>query len=157
MKFNFNSIHYFFSLALEQAQKAYECDEVPVGCIIVDEVGKVITKAYNLKEKNQNALHHCEILAINQASEINKGWRLLGHSIFVTLEPCTMCFAALIQCRIENLYFAAYDTKAGALSTKIFKAQNNSLNHNFNVIGGIHQYEGGEILSQYFRQKRKFY
>ena len=99
-------------LALKEAQKAFEIDEVPVGCVIVLN-NKIIAKAHNKKEINNDPCGHAEILAIRKASKKLNNWRLEDCEIYVTIEPCIMCSGAIIQSRIKKVYFGASDNKGG--------------------------------------------
>lgn len=150
-----NKIQNFMDIALEEAKTAFYEDEVPVGCVIVSEHGEILAQTYNLKESLNDASAHAEILAIKEASQKIGDWRLEDCSVFVTLEPCPMCLSALVQARIKNLYFGAYDRKGGALSLGINMYKDKRFNHNFNVWGGINHFNCSQILSNFFRQKRE--
>ncbi len=106
----------FMEKALEQAKKAYEKDEVPVGAIIVKD-DKIIAKAHNLREKTNSSLAHAEILCIKKACNKLKSWRLDGCDMYVTLEPCAMCAGALSQARINKVYIGAKDNKNGCVGS----------------------------------------
>lgn len=140
--------------ALTLANQAYGKGEVPVGCLILDDAGKVVSEAFNLKEENQLVFHHAEILALQKASEKINNWRIEGHSLVVTLEPCPMCLSAIVQARFRRLIFGAYDPKAGAYSQGHFKVRDPRLNHQLEVMGGILHYPCSKILSQFFRERR---
>ena len=150
----FKEFDYMMTMALEEAEKAYHIDEVPIGAVIVDASGKVLAKFHNLKEKTNNPCGHAEILTIQAACEEIEDWRLDGCTLFVTLEPCLMCMGAILQCRIKRLVFGAYDPKGGALSLGYTPFRDNRLNHQFEVVGGIKHYECSRTLSEFFRQKR---
>ena len=137
--------------ALELAKMAAEQDEVPVGALIVRN-GEIIASAYNTREKDKNPLYHAEIKAINEASKLLGGWRLVGCTLYVTLEPCPMCAGAIINSRIERVVYGAPDHKAGAFGTMInltdyplFKPQ---------ITSGILSNECSGILSSFFKNKR---
>jgi tRNA(adenine34) deaminase len=153
----FNDIEFFMNLALEQAEKAYQQGEVPVGAVIVDSSGKEIAKASNLKELENNPCGHAEILAIQEAAKAISNWRLSGCSLFVTLEPCPMCLAAMVQARIDHCFFGAYDSKGGALSLNYNLNDDQRLNHSFKVTGGIFHYRCSKMLSQFFKERRSGY
>ena len=144
------------SLAIDQAQKAYRLDEVPVGALVVDESEKVLARAHNLKEKNRNPCHHAEVLALSEASKSLGDWRLEGCILYTTLEPCVMCMGALVHARVARLVFGAYDEKGGALTLGFGIHKNDRLNHNVAVVGGFMHYECSRLLSEFFRAKRKF-
>ncbi len=139
--------------ALLEARKAAESDEVPVGAIIVKD-GEIIARAYNQKEKKQNATAHAEIEAIAKASEKLNNWYLDGCEMFVTLEPCPMCAGALVNARIDKLYYGAKDYKAGAVDTLYNITGDARLNHRLQSEGGILEKECGKILSEFFQGKR---
>lgn len=143
----------YMRLAMLQAEKAMKKDEVPVGAVIVHK-GKVIASAGNAREGKNDPLAHAEILAIKKASKKLGGWRLPECSIYVTLEPCPMCAGAIINSRIDNVIFGAYDTKAGAFGS-LYNMAEGKLNHTPNVTGGVLRDECASILSGYFKQKRQ--
>lgn len=143
--------------ALKEAHKAYREDEVPIGAIVVDSTGAIISRAHNQKEKVHNPCGHAEILAITEACKKINNWRLLNCSLYVTLEPCPMCLGALVQARISRLYFGAYDTKGGALSLNYNLHKDQKLNHSFPVLGGLRHFECSKLLSTFFKEKRVFY
>lgn len=143
--------------ALVEAEKAFREDEVPIGAVIVDPNGVILSRAHNLKEKNHNPCGHAEILAITEAAKKIGNWRLLNCSLFVTLEPCPMCLSAMIQARIGVLYFGAYDPKGGSLSLNYNFYKDQKLNHSFGVVGGIRHFECSRLLSTFFREKRLNY
>lgn len=149
--------HWCMQLALEEANQAYSKGEVPVGCVIADSDGKIISRAHNLKEQNKLSFHHAEMLAIQKASEELGAWRLLDCTLVVTLEPCPKCLSAILQSRIKTLVFGAYDPKGGSLSLGYNFARDIRLNHSFDVIGGISHFECSKILSDFFKQRRKSY
>ncbi len=151
----FREIDYSMVQAIEEAKNAAYKDEVPVGAIITSPTAGVLASTHNLKENTNNPCGHAEILAIQEASKKIKEWRLLDCSIFVTLEPCPMCLAALLQARIKNVYFGAYDKKGGALSLGYNFHKDQRLNHSFEVYGGYRHFECSQIISNYFRSKRK--
>lgn len=141
----------FMRLAIEQARLAEAEDEVPVGAIIVRN-GEVIASAYNTREYGKNALYHAEIKAIDKACKVLGGWRLVGCTMYVTLEPCPMCAGAIVNARIERVVFGAPDHKAGAFGTMLnltsyplFKPS---------ITGGVLLDECSSLLSQFFKNKR---
>ncbi len=145
---------YFMLKALEQAKIAYKKNEVPIGAVIVKD-GKVIAEGYNKREKKQNALFHAEIVAINKACRKLKSWRLDDCDIYITLEPCLMCFGAILNARLKNCYFSAYDKSGGSISSNSELLNKSILNHKLNVEGGILKEECADILSTFFEEKRK--
>ncbi len=142
----------FMKIALFEAEKAFKIGETPVGAVIVRN-GEIIAKAHNRRETKKNALMHAEITAIDKACKKLGGWRLLDCDIYVTLEPCPMCMGAIIQSRIENVYFGAYDKKAGALGSVCDLSK--TLPHKVSFSGGIMENECSEIISRFFKNLRK--
>lgn len=141
----------FMKEAIKEAQKAYKKGEVPIGCVIVKD-GRIVARAHNLKEKNNDATAHAEILAIKKASK-KLGWRLTDCDIYVTLEPCPMCAGAIIQSRLNKLVFGTMDAKAGAVGSKL-NLLDVEFNHSVEVVKGILEDECKEILKEFFRELR---
>lgn len=144
----------FMREALKQAKKAAALDETPVGAVIVHN-GKIIARGYNKREMKKNSLMHAEIIAINKACKKLDAWRLCECEMYVTLEPCPMCSGAIINSRIEKLYFGAYDNKAGCAGSVMNLFEKGTFNHDVTVEGGIMSEECGEILSSFFKDLRK--
>lgn len=142
----------FLNLAIELAKKAKKHDEVPVGCVIVLN-GKVIAKGYNRREKG-TSVDHAEIIAIKKACKKIKDFRLNGCDIYVTLEPCPMCCGAIINARISNCYFGAYDKKSGYAKSLHNMFDDNRLNFKVNCEGGFKQEECLKLLQDFFKNKR---
>lgn len=143
----------FMKLALEQAEKAAEMGEVPIGAVIVHE-GQVIANGFNRKETSPSALHHAEILAISEATQKLGRWRLTGCTMYVTLEPCLMCAGAIVQARLDRVVFGALDAKAGAVQS-LYQALNDSrLNHRPEVLAGVHAEPCSQILKRFFEKIR---
>ncbi len=142
--------------ALSLAARAAEQDEVPVGAVVVNpESGEIISEAHNLSEHGSDALAHAEMLAIRKACAKLKTNRLRDMDLYVTLEPCTMCAAAISFARIKNLYFGAFDAKGGAVisGVKFFDAP--TCHHKPNVEGGILEEDCSQILKDFFKKKRE--
>lgn len=144
----------FMKEALKQAQKAYDIGETPIGAVIVRD-GKIIARGYNKRETKKNALLHAEIIAIDKACKRLGGWRLPGCDMYVTLEPCPMCSGAIINSRIENVYFGAYDKKSGCCGSNINLFEKGLFNHDVNIVGGIMEDECAAMLSSFFKELRK--
>lgn len=144
----------FMKQALKEAQKAYLKDEVPVGAVIVQN-GKIIARAYNLKETKKDTTCHAEILAIQKASKKLKSWRLEDCDMYVTLEPCSMCAGALIQSRIKKLYIGTMDYKTGAAGSIFNIFKDYTFNHKVEVETGILKEECEKILQDFFKELRK--
>lgn len=144
---------YFMSLAIEEAKIAYLLDEVPVGAVIVRN-GEVIARGHNLRETLKDATAHAEIIAINEACRRLNGWRLIGCSMYVTLEPCPMCAGALVNSRVERLVFGAYDLRAGAGGSVYNIPEDTRLNHRLEVKGGFMEEECRSLMQSFFKRKR---
>ncbi|WP_442854562.1 tRNA adenosine(34) deaminase TadA [Anoxybacillus sp. B2M1] len=144
---------YYMQLAIEEAKKAEKIGEVPIGAIIVKN-GEIIASAHNLRETEQRAVAHAEILAIDQACEAMGSWRLEDATLYVTLEPCAMCAGAIVLSRIKRVVFGASDPKGGCAGTLMNLLQESRFNHQTEVVGGVRQEECGRILSDFFRQLR---
>ncbi len=139
--------------ALKEAKKAYDIDEVPVGCVIVYN-NKIIARAHNKRETTQNTIAHAEVLAIQKACKKVGSWRLVDCDMYVTLEPCSMCSGAIIQSRIKNLYFGAHDYRTGAAGS-VLNLFDYNFNHKVNVIPNILQLECESIIKNFFANLRK--
>ena len=143
----------FMEKALSLAREAGATGEVPVGAVIVRN-GEIIATGKNGREINKNALSHAEIEAINNACKALGGWRLPGCELYVTLEPCPMCAGAIINSRIEKVYFGAYDQKAGSVRSLVCLFDL-PYNHKPEVTGGIMEEECAAVLSDFFRGLRE--
>ena len=143
----------YMKAAIKEAMKAQNIDEVPIGCVIVKD-GKIIARGHNKREKEQDVTSHAELKTLQKACKKLKSWRLVDCDIYVTLEPCLMCAGAIIQSRIANVYFGAYDTKGGAFGSSINVLDAKNINHRPNIHGGILEEECSQILKDYFKKKR---
>lgn len=144
---------HYMSIALDYAKIAFENDEVPVGCIIVkDDI--VIATGYNQKESNQNPLDHAEIIAIKEASKKLNTWRLEDCTLYVTLEPCSMCAGAIIQSRIKKVVFGTMDPKGGSFGSVINLTEIKGFNHYPEIVSGILMNESKQLLKDFFKSKR---
>src|SRR5208283_1835611 len=144
---------YYMKEALKEAKKAYKKDEVPVGAVIVKD-GKIISRAHNLIRNKKNPTGHAEILAIQKASEKLNSERLIGTSLYATIEPCAMCAGAIILARIETLVFGANDLKTGACGSMYEIINNKKNNHKVKVIKGVIKEECADIIKKFFKEKR---
>lgn len=142
----------FMRAAIKEAEKAEKIWETPVGAVIVQN-GKIIARGYNKRETKKNALMHAEIIAIDKACKKLGGWRLPECDIYVTLEPCPMCCGAIIQARINNVYFGAYDEKSGCLGSACDLSE--VLPHKIKYSGGVLKTECEQILKDFFKKLRK--
>ncbi len=144
---------FFMSEALKEARKAYEEDEVPVGAVIVYK-GKIIARGHNQIERLKDPTAHAEMLALTSATNyLNTKW-LNGASLYVTIEPCSMCAGALVLARMKHLYYGAKDPKTGACGSVVNIARHKKLNHRLDVKGGLLSKECGSLLKEFFSRKR---
>ena len=146
-------IYRFMYVALQEAEQAFEEDEVPVGAVVVHK-NKIIGRGYNQVEKLNDATAHAEMIALTSASNHLKNWRLNECSIYVSLEPCIMCTGAMLSSRTENLYYAASDSKFGACGSVHNLAENSKTNHTIKVFSGILAKESEDLLKSFFAKKR---
>lgn len=144
----------FMRRAIELAKQCSALDEVPVGAVIVKD-GEVVAESGNMKEREGNAVCHAEIVALSKAAKTLGNWWLEGCEIYVTLEPCPMCAGAMINARVDALYFGAYDPKTGACGSKVDLLKEGLFNHNVKVSGGYLKEECAHILGEFFAGKRK--
>lgn len=140
--------------ALRQAKCAASLGEMPVGAVIVRD-GEIISRAYNRRETKKNALYHAEITAIERACKKLGGWRLPRCEMYVTLEPCPMCAGAILNSRIEHVYYGASDEKSGCCGSKINLLDMNLCNYTVTVTGGILENECRDIIKKFFRNLRE--
>ena len=140
-------------IALREAQKAFDIEEVPVGAVIVHE-GEIIAKAHNQRELLRDPTAHAEMIAITQAASHLGSWRLEDVTMYVTLEPCAMCGGAMVLARIPRRVFGAWDPKAGAAGSVIDVVQHSMLNHRVEVTAGVMENECGAILREFFARLR---
>ncbi|MBK7498045.1 MAG: nucleoside deaminase [Ignavibacteriales bacterium] len=152
MLFSEDSYRYMYA-ALQEAQKAFDDDEVPVGAVVVHK-NRIIGRGYNQVEKLKDATAHAEMIAITSASNNLQNWRLNECAIYVTLEPCIMCTGALLSSRINELFYAASDIKFGACGSIHNLAENSKTNHTIKVYSGVLAKESEELLKTFFNKKR---
>ncbi|MEB3428809.1 nucleoside deaminase [Citroniella saccharovorans] len=143
---------YFMGEAIKEARKAEKLDEVPIGAVVVFR-GEIIARAYNTVETKNLATSHAEINAIIKASEYLESWRLLGCTLYVTLEPCLMCLGAIIKSRIPRLVFGAYDKNSGYVISN-GNILENIRDHKFTFEGGIEERECQTLLRDFFKKLR---
>ncbi|MDE5772249.1 MAG: nucleoside deaminase [Ruminococcus sp.] len=145
----------YMKRAVELAEIASDEGEVPVGAVIVKKTtGEIVGEGRNMREGRKNALAHAEIIAIDMACRNLGGWRLPECAIYVTLEPCPMCCGAIINARIDNVIFGAYDTKSGS-AVSVQKMFELPYNYKPTVTGGVMEKECADVLSLFFRNLRK--
>jgi tRNA(adenine34) deaminase len=145
---------HFMRLALEEAQQALAEDEVPIGAVIVF-ADRVIAAAHNQREQLNDPTAHAEMIAITQAAEALRCWRLENCALYVTLEPCPMCAGAIVQARIPTVVYGAADPKAGAVRTLFRLLDDPRLNHRCQIVPDVLGASCGQILSQFFQQQRR--
>ena len=143
----------FMRQAIELARKGRESNEVPVGAVVTFK-GEIIGKGFNQCIQNHNPTAHAEIIAIRAAAKHVGNYRLNECNLYVTLEPCLMCFGALVHARISKLIYGADDIKTGALQYNKDQINSTKLNHKFEITSGILKEECAELLSSFFKEKR---
>jgi tRNA(adenine34) deaminase len=142
-------------LALAEAQRAAEHDDVPIGAVVLDPAGNVVAVAGNEREVAGDPTAHAELLALRRAvAVVGDGWRLDGCTIVVTLEPCTMCAGALVLARVSRLVFGTADPKAGAVGSLWDVVRDRRLNHRPEVVGGVLEEECAAVLRDFFAAHR---
>ncbi len=143
----------WMKLAIAEAVKAFDLDEVPIGCVIVFD-GRIIAKGHNLTEQLKDATAHAEMMAITSASAALESRYLTNTTLYATIEPCPMCAGAIVLARIPRLVFGAYDIKAGACGTLYNIPQDKRLNHQVEIIPGVLDAECAALMREYFRKRR---
>jgi len=144
---------YFMRLALREAERAIEHDDVPIGAVLVHE-GEVLASGRNERELRQDPTAHAEVLALREAAEKLGSWRVLDSVLYVTLEPCAMCAGAIVLARVPRVVFGAWDPKAGAAGSVLDVLAEPRLNHRPEVSGGLLAEECGALLSSFFAGRR---
>jgi tRNA(adenine34) deaminase len=144
---------YFMRLALREAERALEHEDVPIGAVVVRD-GEVLASAHNERELRQDPTAHAEVLALREAARRDGGWRVLDAVLYVTLEPCAMCAGALVLARLPRVVFGASDPKAGACGSVLDVLGEPRLNHRPEVAGGLLATECGALLSAFFAARR---
>jgi len=144
----------FMNSALEEAKKAGQKDEVPVGAVVVTEKGKILSSAHNRVIGLCDPTAHAEILAIREAASKVQNYRLLNTTLYVTVEPCIMCMGAIIHARISIVVFGAFDPKWGAAGSLYNFSNDTRLNHQLEIVPGVCEDECKELMQNFFRSKR---
>ena len=144
----------YMQYAIQEAERARDVGEVPVGCVIVHE-GEIIGKAHNQRETLQDPTAHAEIIALGAAAQALGSWRLEGCSLYVTLEPCSMCAGAAVLSRVAEIVYGADDPKSGACGSVLQVAGHPGLNHRPAVRGGILGERSSELLRNFFASLRR--
>lgn len=144
----------FMKAAITQARKAYTIDEVPIGCVIVQN-DKIIARGYNRRNIDKNTLAHAELSAIRKASKKTGDWRLEDCTMYVTLEPCQMCAGAIVQSRMKRVVIGSMNAKAGCAGSVLNLLQMQQFNHQVEITQGVREEECSQMLSQFFRELRE--
>ncbi|MEG8975122.1 tRNA adenosine(34) deaminase TadA [Priestia megaterium] len=144
----------YMRLAIDEALKAKDKLEVPIGAVIVQN-DEVVASAYNLRETEQRSVAHAELLAIDEACKKLGTWRLEDATLYVTLEPCPMCAGAIVLSRVKRVVFGAYDPKGGCAGTLLNLLEFEKFNHQAEVVGGMLEEECGNLLTTFFRELRQ--
>ena len=144
----------FMELALFEAARAPAHGDVPVGAVVVDAEGRVVASDHNRREERQDPTAHAEVLVLSQAARRLGSWRLLGHTLYVTLEPCSMCAGAAVSGRIERIVYGAADPKAGAVLSLYNIPGDKRLNHQCEIVAGVEASRSAELLRSFFSTKR---
>jgi tRNA(adenine34) deaminase len=148
------SHEYWMARTIAEARKAELKDEVPIGCVIVLD-GRIIACGHNLRETTQDPAAHAELIAIRKAARKLGSWRLLNCTLYVTLEPCTMCMGAIILSRIPTVVFGCYDPKGGAAGSLFDLSNDPRLNHTVELLPRVLEQECSGMLSVFFSDLRK--
>ncbi|MFQ1022543.1 tRNA adenosine(34) deaminase TadA [Avibacterium paragallinarum] len=141
--------------ALSLADKAEALGEIPVGAVLVDEAGNILAEGWNLSIIHNDPTAHAEIVALRQAGEKRQNYRLLNTTLYVTLEPCTMCAGAILHSRIKRLVFGASDLKTGAVGSRFHFFDDYKMNHSVEITSGVLQAECSQKLSRFFQKRRE--
>ena len=149
-----NNKERFMREAIKRAKKAAALGEMPVGAVVVRD-GHIIASGYNRRETKKNALLHAELIAIDRACKKLGGWRLPGCELYVTLEPCPMCAGAILNSRIERVYYGARDTKSGCAGSRLNLLDMNLCNYSLGAEGDILGEECAGLIKDFFRELRQ--
>jgi tRNA(adenine34) deaminase len=144
----------FMARALGLAGEALVDGDVPVGAVVVDAAGRIIGLGRNTRERDADPTGHAEIVALREAAATRGEWRLEDCTLYVTLEPCTMCAGAIVQSRVARLVFGAWDEKAGAVGSLWDVVRDRRLNHRPEVTSGVRAEESADLLREFFREHR---
>ena len=143
----------WMKIALNEANLAMNEREIPVGAVLIQN-NKLIARSHNQPIKNNDPTAHAEIQLLRKAGEQQKNYRLIGSTIYVTLEPCTMCFGAMVHARIERIVFGASDFKTGVCGSCMNLNEENFFNHKISITGGVLEEESSELLRLFFKSRR---
>ncbi|WP_449538443.1 tRNA adenosine(34) deaminase TadA [Ferdinandcohnia sp. Marseille-Q9671] len=145
---------YYMKLAIDEAKKAAEINEVPIGAVLVID-DEVVAKAHNLRETEQRSIAHAELLAIDEACKRTGSWRLENSTLYVTLEPCAMCAGTIVLSRVSRVVFGAHDPKGGCAGTLMNLLQEERFNHQAEIVSGICEEECSHLLRSFFKEIRQ--
>lgn len=145
----------YMRIALEEAQKAYDLEEVPIGAVLVNAAGEVVERAHNMRENWHDATAHAELIAIQKACKDLGRWRLSGLTLYVTIEPCPMCAGAIVMSRVDRVVYGSTDNKAGACESLFNIPGNPNLNHRPEITAGVLQEECAGIMKRFFKERRE--
>jgi tRNA(adenine34) deaminase len=140
--------------ALDEARKTLDSGDVPIGAVVLDDVGEIIGRGHNVRERDGDPTGHAELVAVREAAEAVGEWRLAGCSLVVTLEPCTMCAGAIVLARLDRLVFGAFDPKAGAVGSLWDVVRDRRLNHRPEVVSGVLADDCSALLDDFFAHQR---
>lgn len=148
----------FMQMALDQAQKAFDQDETPIGCVIVIN-NQVVATTFNTREKDKSPLAHAEIKALLLAAKTQGDWRLTDATVYVTLEPCPMCLGAILQARVKKLVFGCVDEKRQIAVDTVFPSLKNKSkltdnNHTLTIMGGVLADDASQLIRDFFKKRR---
>ena len=144
---------WYMAVALKEAQDAFDDDEVPVGAVLVHG-GRIIARAHNQIRRLKDPTAHAEMIAITQAAAYLKSEKLLDVTVYVTIEPCSMCAGAMVLARIKRLVYGAADPRTGACGSLMNIVDDRRLNHRINISKGVLESESGMLLKEFFKKKR---
>lgn len=146
---------YYMELALAEARRAAELGEIPIGAVLVDSEGEVVSSAHNMRETWQDGTAHAEVIVIQDACKKLGRWRLSGCTLYVTVEPCPMCSGAIVNSRVDRVVYGCPDVKAGGAESIFNIITNPNLNHCAQVTSGIREEECAQVMKDFFRRRRQ--
>lgn len=146
--------HYWMSQALIEAAKAADLGEVPVGAVLVDAAGQCVARGFNQPITQHDPTAHAEVMVLRAAGQALQNYRLVGSTLYVTIEPCAMCVGALVHARVARLVYGASEPKAGAVTSREVLSEKHWLNHQLSVTSGVLAEEASAMMSDFFKQRR---
>ncbi|WP_432647842.1 tRNA adenosine(34) deaminase TadA [Mitsuokella sp.] len=146
---------FYMKIALEEAQQAYDLGEVPIGAVLVDKEGNIVSRGHNMREIWHDATAHAEMIAIREACGSLGRWRLSGLTLYVTIEPCPMCAGAIVMSRVDRVVYGSTDARAGACESVFNIPGNPTLNHRPEITAGVLQEECAGIMKRFFKMRRE--